>query len=250
MDQAIFGLIIFFVGAVASFINVMAGGGSILSVGTMILLGLDPSIANGTNRIGVFFGTVSSVAAYKAEKVTELKESLILGALTIPGAIMGALYAVKISDILFQRILAIVSIAVIITLLIPKSKKPIKNTSNKIGKFLIYPSMFLIGFYGGFIQIGVGFILMAALKHLLQLDLVRVNMHKVFVVFIYSFPILLIFSLTKNVNWFYAVMLSAGNLVGGWISVKMAIKKGDGIVKYILALSMMIIAVKLLFTFR
>lgn len=250
MNQIIIGIIIFVVGALASFINVMAGGGSILSVGTMILLGLDPSIANGTNRIGVFFGTVSSVAAYKAEKVTELKESLILGLLTIPGAIFGAIYAVRISDILFQRILAIVSIAVITTLLIPQSSKRKEITNNKMGKFLIYPSMFLIGFYGGFIQIGVGFILMAALKHLLQLDLVRVNMHKVFVVFIYSFPILLIFSITGNVNWFYAIMLSAGNLVGGWISVKMSIKKGDGIVKYILALSMMIIAVKLLFTFR
>lgn len=249
MNDIIIGSIIFIAGAVASFINVMAGGGSILTVGAMILLGLDPSIANGTNRVGVFFGTVSSVAAYKSEKMTELKESIILGALTIPGALFGAFYAVKISDLLFQRILAIVSIAVIITLLIPQNTKRTLVESRGLRRFMIYPSMFFIGFYGGFIQIGVGFILMAALKHLLQISLVRVNMHKVFVVFIYSFPILFIFAFTGNINWLYAILLSAGNLVGGWISVKMSIKKGDGFVKYILALSMMIIAIKLLFTF-
>lgn len=249
MNDILTGSLIFLVGAIASFINVLAGGGSILTVGTMILLGLDPSIANGTNRVGVFFGTVSSVAAYKSERMTELKESLILGALTIPGAILGALYATKISDLLFQRILAIISIAVIITLLVPQKKKINENGSKGIRRFLIYPSMFLIGFYGGFIQIGVGFILMAAIRHLMQISLVRVNMHKVFVVFIYSFPILFVFALTGNINWFYAIMLSLGNLVGGWISVKMSIKKGDGLVKYVLAFSMFLIAIKLLFTF-
>lgn len=249
MNDIVTAIIIFSAGAIASFINVMAGGGSILTVGAMILLGLDPSVANGTNRVGVFFGTVSSVAAYKAEKVTELKESLILGLLTVPGAVLGAFYAVRISDLLFQRILAVISISVIITLLIPQKTTKNITESKGLRRFLIYPSIVLIGFYGGFIQIGVGFILMAAIKHLMQISLVRVNMHKVFVVFIYSFPILFIFSFTGNINWFYAVLLSAGNLLGGWISVKMSIKKGDGLVKYILAFSMMIIALKLLFTF-
>jgi len=72
-----------------------------------------------------------------------------------------------------------------------------------------------IGFYGGFIQVGVGFLLMASLQFLMKLDLVRVNMFKVFIVLIYTIPALLIFALTDNVNWLLGIFLAIGNILGG-----------------------------------
>ncbi len=81
---------------------------------------------------------------------------------------------------------------------------------------MIYPVMFGIGFYGSFIQVGVGFIFMAALYHILKLDLVYVNMHKVFIILIYMIPTLLIFLATGNVNWLFGLCLAAGNAFGGW----------------------------------
>ena len=245
MDEWQIAIILFFAGAAASFINMMAGGGSMLTVGIMILLGIDPSVANGTNRIGVLVGTGSGALAFKSEKFTDVKRSLLLGLCAIPGAIIGSLYSISISDLWFKKILAIVMILILATMFIPK-----KKTKEKVkGSFMIYPAMFVVGLYGGFIQIGVGFLLMALLRHLMAFDLIRTNMHKVFVVLIYSFPVLLIFGLSGNINWFLAITMSLGNAVGSWMSVKLAIRKGEKFVKIVLVIAIVLMSAKFLFEF-
>ena len=90
---------------------------------------------------------------------------------------------------------------------------------------------------------------MGALKHLLKLDLIRVNMHKVFIVFIYTIPILFIFGLTGNIDWFYAVFLASGYAVGAWWSAKISITRGEKVVKLVLGVAIVIMSFKLLIPF-
>ncbi|MCG8697299.1 MAG: sulfite exporter TauE/SafE family protein [Bacteroidales bacterium] len=244
MDEIYIAFILFFAGVAASFINMMAGGGSMITIGSMIMLGIDPQVANATNRIGVLVGTGTGAAAFKSEKFTDLKTSLLLGLCAIPGAILGAIYSINITSEQFQKVLAIVMILIIITMFIPKKKR--EQSGKSINKFLIYPAMVLVGIYGGFIQVGVGFLLMAALRHLMSYDLIRVNMHKVFVVLIYTIPVLVLFGLTGKINWMLAIVMSCGNALGSWISVKLSIKKGEKFVKIVLAVAIVLMAVKLL----
>ena len=194
-------IIIFFVGLAAGFINVNAGGGSALTLPTLIFFGLDASIANGTNRIAILFQNISAVSSFKQEQYSQFKLSFKLGLMTLPGAIIGAYFAINISNEAFEIILALIMIGVIISMIIPR--KEIDVSSNGEGKqsWLVFLSMFGIGFYGGFIQVGVGFLLMAALHHLMKLNLVYVNMHKVFVVLLYTFPALIIFIISDNIDW-------------------------------------------------
>jgi uncharacterized membrane protein YfcA len=247
MDEIINGLLLFGAGAVASFINMMAGGGSMLTIGTMILLGVEPIVANGTNRIGVLVGTGSGALTYKAEKFTDLRTSLILGASAIPGAIIGSIYSVQISNHLFQRLLAVVMIFILATMFIPNKKKEAASKKLK-NSWLIYPAMVLVGLYGGFIQVGVGFIIMAFLRHLMAYDLLRVNMHKVFIVVIYTVPVLIIFGISGKINWYYAIILSLGNAIGSYISVKIALKKGEKVVKVVLVIAIVLMAIRFLTT--
>ncbi len=220
---------LFFLGGFSSFVNVLAGGGSILVLGFMMFFGIEPAVANATNRVGVLISTGSGALAFTSEKFTDVKESLKLGAVALPGAILGAIYSVKISSELFKIILSLIMIFVVITLFLPKSKK---SSIDKLTKSrIIYPVMFLVGIYGGFIQVGVGILISATLRHLHSLDLVKMNMHKVFIVFIYTIPVIIVFILSGKINWLYAVVLSAGNAVGSWITVKLAVKKGEKIVK-------------------
>ena len=96
------------VGIIAGFINVTAGGGSTLTLPALIFLGLDASVANGTNRIAILLQNISAVQSFKQENYFDLKRSFKLSLFTLPGSVAGALLAIKLEDDLFQIILAII----------------------------------------------------------------------------------------------------------------------------------------------
>ncbi|MDP6779441.1 MAG: sulfite exporter TauE/SafE family protein, partial [Candidatus Latescibacteria bacterium] len=237
---------VFGIGIAAGFINIMAGGGSVLTLGVMMLMGLDAAVANGTNRIGLLVEGISGAAAYRTERFTDLRESFRLAALTLPGAILGSIFAIQVSNLTFQRILALVMIFVLITLFLPKGKEEGDRAGGRRGRVLIYPAMVLVGFYGGFVQAGVGFLIMASLRHLLALDLVRINMHKVYIVLIYTIPVLFVFGLTDNINWPWAAALGLGMALGAWVSVKISVRRGERVIKAILGVAIVLMAAKFL----
>ncbi len=239
-------LMLFGVGTIAGLMNVMAGGGSSLTLPALIFMGLDGAMANGTNRIALVFQNVSAVMSFRKRNFQQYQRSLQLSLMTLPGAILGALIAIKISDIWFQRILSIVLIGIVISMFFPTKKDQYETSAEGQKTWVIYPVMFGIGFYGGFIQVGVGFIFMAALYHILKLDLVYVNMHKVFIILIYMIPTLLIFLATGNVNWLFGLCLAAGNAFGGWWGAHFSVKGGEKIIRSTLAAAILIMALKLL----
>jgi len=240
-------VLLFVVGSIAGFINVNAGGGSTLTLPTLIFLGLDSALANGTNRIGILLQNLFAVSSFRRQNVHQFKESLKFSLITLPGAVIGALVSVRINDEWFQRILAIVMLGIVISLFLPQMKKNYQDvTSIAKNRWLIYVVLFFIGFYGGFIQVGVGFLFMAALYHILQISLIYVNMHKVFIIMIYTVPSLFIFTLTGNVNWGFGLSLAFGNALGGWWGAKASVKGGEKLIRYVLALAIALMAVKLL----
>jgi uncharacterized protein len=239
-------LILFVTGTIAGFINVMAGGGSSLTLPVLIFLGLDSATANGTNRIGVLFQNVSAVYSFKREKYNRFRTSLKLALWSLPGSIAGAFIAIDLSDELFNKILAVIMIGIIFTLIFPLKKKSYSDHPGDEIHWAGYVSMLFAGFYGGFIQVGVGFLLMAALEYSMKINLIYVNMHKVFIVMINMLPALLIFALAGHVNWKLGIMLALGNSFGAWFSAKYSVKKGEKIIKIVLIIAILIMSAKLL----
>jgi len=235
-------LLLFGVGSLAGFINVNAGGGSSLTLPTLIFLGLDAAAANGTNRVALLLQNVFAVSSFRKNRFSDFKTSWPLALLTLPGAAAGALAATRVSNLLFRRILGGVLIFIVISLFLSRYRD--RATPRPRSPWL-YPALFGIGFYGGFIQVGVGFLLMAALFHLLRVDLVRVNMHKVFIVLIYTVPALGVFIISGNVVWGYGLALAAGNSLGGWWGAHAAVKGGERIIRIVLAVAVSIMALKL-----
>lgn len=240
-------LLLFIAGIAVGFINVLAGGGSAISLPLLIFMGFDTAVANGTNRVAILVEAISGVASFKKNKHSHFSRSIKFAIPTIPGAILGAIYAVKIDDETFKSILGVVMILIVISLMLPKPHEAAMDKFTQGRKLLVYPAMFLIGFYGGFVQAGVGFLLMAALLHLYGETLVRVNMHKVFIVAIFTVPALLVFILSGNVNWMAALVLSLGAMIGGWWAAHLSVHKGDRFIRFMLAVAMILMAIKLLF---
>ena len=104
-----------------------------------------------------------------------------------------------------------------------------------------------IGFYGGFIQIGVSLILMPLLNGVFKMDLVRVNMHKVFVIFGYSIVALAIFAWRVNIHWGLGIALAAGTGAGGFLGASLSIRHGENWIRTLLQIVLVVFVIKLLF---
>ncbi|MFC2165664.1 sulfite exporter TauE/SafE family protein [Acidobacteriota bacterium] len=244
MDIGHFALLLA-VGTAAGFINVNAGGGSSISVPVLIFMGLDAAVANGTNRVAILIQNISAVASFHKKKFHDYKMSLKLSLFTLPGAIVGAVVATRVSNVLFQRILGVVLIFIVVSMFFSRSYRDINHLQDTRPNWLIYPALLGIGFFGGFLQVGVGFLFMAALYHLLSISLVKVNMHKVFIILIYTIPALFIFIITGNVLWEYGLALAVGTAFGGWWGAHVSVKGGERAIRYILAAAIIIMALKL-----
>jgi len=239
-------LLLFGMGIIVGFINVNAGGGSSLTLPMLIFLGLDGILANGTNRVAIFVQNVFAVASFRKREFHEFKLSGKLSLLTLPGAVIGSILATKISGVLFERMLGVVLLLIVISMFFSRNYAKDNQDLEKHSNWLIYPALFGIGFYGGFLQVGVGFLFMAALYNLLKLDLIRVNMHKVFIVLIYTIPALVIFIVSGNVNWEFGLSLAAGSGLGAWFGAHASVKGGEKLIRIVLAIAIFVMALKLL----
>lgn len=241
--------IILVTGFVAGFINVIAGGGSLLALPVLIFLGLPPAIANATNRVAIFIQNISGVFGFKSKGISAFPYSLWLGLSALVGAVIGAKIAVEIEGELFNRILAIVMIVVILITVFKPTQKSAANeelmsTKNQwIGVFVF----FFIGIYGGFIQAGVGFFIIAALTSINRFSLVKTNSAKVFIILVYTLAALTVFIIEDKINWIYGFILAIGNASGAWIGSRWSVNKGDKYIKVFLVITIIAFAIKLWF---
>jgi uncharacterized membrane protein YfcA len=238
-------LAVFGAGLFAGFLNVMAGGGSMITLPLLIFLGLPVAAANGTNRVAILVQNVAAVGSFRSQGYANFRTGLAYGAATIPGALAGALVAVRVGEATFRAILAGVLAVAVIGLLFPSKRKEVGGEASGRARILAFLGFFGIGFYGGFIQAGVGFLLMLVLHQLLRIDLVRTNVHKVLIVLIFSLPALAVFIVTGNVVWGSAAVLAAGNALGAVVATRVSVKGGARPIKVVLGVALLLMAVRL-----
>jgi len=232
-------------GIAVGFINVMAAGGSLISMPVLIFLGLEPAMANGTNRVAILVQNITAVSSFRTQGYSDARRSLGLAACTVPGAIAGAFAAVVVDPILFKRILGVVLMAAVILILCRRPASP-QNESGAERPMLAHLAMVGVGFYGGFLQAGVGFLIMPILYQLLRLDLVRVNMHKVFVVGGYTLPALLVFAGRGKVWWLGGAALAVGNALGAWLATRVTISYGERAIRVVFVGAVIAMGLKLI----
>ena len=237
------------VGLAAGFLNVVAGGGSLISLPILIFLGLPAGVANATNRIALFFQNIFAVAGFRSKGVSPFPYGMYLAVSAFVGAIVGALISVELDDKLFNRIIAIVMVMVIFLTVFSPNKSNDSGEERMGFKHKLIGTIvfFFVGIYGGFIQAGVGFLIMAALTNINHISLVKTNAIKVFVVLVYTLSALGIFIWKGMINWEYGITLAVGNSTGAWIASRWSVKAGDIWIKRFLIVAVIGLAIKLWF---
>jgi uncharacterized protein len=238
-------------GFVTGIINTLAGGGTFLSLAALDLIGLPLTLANGSNRVAVLLGGAAGIMGFRSKGVSSMQASLHYAIPALFGAILGAYIVIELPEVIFARVLG-VSMLVMLAVLLINPKKWLEGREILMSprrRALGYFVFFLIGIYGGAIQAGVGLFLIAALVLSAGVNLVHANMHKVFVTTTYTIFALLTFALRGQVDWGYGALLTVGYGAGSWLSSRTSVDRGQGFVRAVLAVALLVLAAEYLGVF-
>ena len=240
----------FLVGSLVSFCNAVAGGGSILSLPLLLFFGADVAHANGTNRLAVLMGLAGSTIKFRREGMLEEKNLLYFALPALLGSIAGTFVVLDIKGSTFRIILAFVVLLIVVFIFKKDSLQKERNLDRLpqgVRSFLKYAIVFFAGLYGGFIQVGLGYILIFIFSLTFREDLVRTNAMKVLTALFVIATSVVIFILNGTVMYVLAISMGCGNFVGGYLGSHFQIRFGIRWVQWFLLVVGVVIALKLFY---
>ena len=234
-------------GIIVGFINTLAGGGTVVSMSVFMFLGLPPLVANGTNRIAIVFQNMTAVAYFHKNKLIDWHKILQLAVPLVVGSLTGALLAGYISNKWFQYVFAGVVILFGVSMLVNPNKYIYEKIHlvNKKPSPIQYLIFFFLGIYGGFVHVGIGYLLLAVLVLINGYDLLKANVLKNVLVLCYVPFSLIVYALQGNVYWGFGLVHAIGNIIGAGLAARLAIKKGAPFIRYILLILIVIVILQL-----
>ena len=239
-------LLLVVAGVVAGALNVVAGGGSFLTLPILLFMGLPSSLANGTNRVGVLAQNLGGIVGFHNHGVMDWTWSLKASIPAMVGAGLGVWAALAIPDFAFRRILSIAMVAVTVWSLLNRQASGAARDVKPPSHWFVVLGFFFVGIYGGFIQAGVGFLVLA-ITTAAGMDLVRGNAVKLLTVMMLTIISLIVFAGAGQVDWPRGLALAVGNWGGAVIGVRMAVLKGHAWLQKVVTATVILFAVALWF---
>ena len=213
-------------GIVAGIVNTLAGGASVLVLSILLFMGMPANIANGTNRLGILVQNFTGSSTFYRSGLLDIKGSLKYIIPSVIGAIGGAMIAADIDQNTLEIFVGVImSIMLIPIIFKPQGKKNsfLKHQNKKGFKVLNTLLFLLIGFYGGFVQAGIGLIIMVVLPQISKLSLIKGNAVKMAIILIYTIPVMGIFIINGQIDWWIAIWLAIGQIIGTKVAGKFAV---------------------------
>lgn len=239
------GIVLIAAGAAAGFINALAGGGSAITIPILTeMVGINT--ANGTNRVAILLANLTAIAGYQKGEAVPWRRVSVLLLPTVIGAAAGAwLSTVTPPDVLrmvFAAVLLLVAASVVV-----RPSRWLEDREAALHEPWRSIVFFGIGFYGGFVQAGVGFILLAGLVLGAGMNLVNGNAAKVVLVAAYSPIAILLFARASQVDLAIGAVLAVGQMSGAWAGSRLAVLKGAAWIRWVLVAAALVAAARLAF---
>ena len=233
-------------GVASGALNVVAGGGSFLILPILLFMGLPASLANGTNRVGVLTQNVAGIIGFHGHGAMEWPWALKASVPAVIGACFGVWAALAVPDFAFRRVLSVAMVVVTVWSLINRQRPAGQDAIKPASHWVVILGFFVVGLYGGFIQAGVGFLVLA-ITTFAGMDLVRGNAVKLLSVMLLTVISLIVFAGAGQVDWPRGIALGIGNWAGAMIGVRMAVLKGHTWLQQVVTATVILFAIALWF---
>lgn len=208
-------------GMLAGVVNTLAGSGSLVTLPLLVFLGLPPHLANGTNRIGVTIQNIVSLATLKRHGALELQGSPWYVVPTLIGAAVGASVAVDIDERMLELAIGgIMAVMLVVLLVNPKRWLEPRELNGERPRWWVLLGFVGIGFYGGFIQAGVGILLLIGLVMGAGLGAMHANAIKLFLTLLFTAVSLAIFAWNEQVVWSVGLVVAVGQACGAYLGAR------------------------------
>ena len=238
---------IFITGIAAGFLNVVAGGGTLITLPILDAFGLPVGVANATNRVAILLQNLVAVQRFRAKGVLDFSKVLPLAVPAMVGSVGGTLVAIEMDQQILRLVIAgIITGMALLLIFRPRMWEEVREEPWPFWAVVLL--FFSIGAYGGFIQAGVGFFLIWALVGVLGNDLVHANAAKVTLVACYTVLSLGLFFSRGMVNLPVGVSLALGNMVGAVLGARFTVMRGNRALRYVLVGTILASAGKMLYS--
>lgn len=218
--------LLFAAGLLAGGINTVAGNGSVITLSSMRFMGMPIPLANGTNRVGVLIQSTVALVSYWREASIRWHGRDWLLAWAILGGLGGTYVAVVLDPVSFEYSIGVLMIGMLI-LILANPKAWLSRQANEQAPIqhpiLLSIIYIAIGFYSGYVQAGVGIILLVALVAGAGYSLTKANALKLLVVVAVNLPALFIFWYNDQVRWIPGLVLALGQSLSARLVVRFAV---------------------------
>lgn len=211
-------------GAMAGAINTLAGNGSAITLTILTeLIGLPGNAANATNRIGILAQSIGGMSAFYRHGKLRLSRSWLIIALMVAGSVGGIFTAIWVSNDQFIRVFRFLMVFMLFVILV-KPERWLRETDpdRKLPLWASVPFFLALGFYGGFIQMGMGIFFLGVMVLAARYSLIDSNAVKITVTGIYTFLAVVIFQFQGMVHWPAGLAMALGQAAGGYFTAHYA----------------------------
>lgn len=234
-------------GFIAGIVNTIAGGGSFLTLpALMFICHLDPKMANGTNRLAILFSSASASLTFNKHGHLDKKLAMRLAIPTLVGVPIGALLAIYMPAQAFEPIFGAIFLFMAIVLIADPNRLTATMDPGKESPRVIFAVFMAIGVYVGFIQAGMGMLLLLGMGLLHTGDLLGSNAIKNLIGFLVTLSATAVFAVCGYIEWVPGLITASGNVLGGLVGARLAIRKGNRLIFWFLVVVMLVTGIKLL----
>ena len=216
----------------AGTVDAIAGGGGLVTVPALLASGLDTRLVYGTNKGQSVWGSGAALFAYWRAGQVDTRQALFAFPLGLVGAALGALLVLQIDKDALRPIAIVLLIAASVVFVI---KKPTRDTTDRAldRPWVAAALAFVIGAYDGFFGPGTGTFLIVGFVALCGKSLTHATADAKVVNFASNLASLVTFAASGTVVWSIALPMAAGQLLGGVLGARLAIKGGSRLIRVV-----------------
>lgn len=205
-------------------INALAGNGSVITLSILTeVLGMPGNLANGTNRIGVLMNSIGAFTGFLGKRDVKYKTYWSFIWPVIVGSVVGTFVATQVTSDQFMLVFKVLMVVMLFVVLVNPERWLISQAGrSNVSPWLLYPILLALGFYGGFIQMGMGVFYLAILVLITKLPIIESNMVKAIAVGLFSIISVILFGLANQIHWGVGLLMGSAQFIGGWLAAHYA----------------------------